>query len=53
METYDQICLRLTQTTCKKKTHRIVIEAMDKYGDNVLIQNKKENNKWHRKSQLS
>ena len=53
METYDQICLKLIQTTCKKKTHHIVIEAMNTYGDNVLILNKKENNKWHKKSQLS
>ena len=53
METYDQICLKLTQTTCKKKTHHIVIKALDKYGDNVSILNKKENNKWHKKSQLS
>ena len=44
METYDKICLRLTQTTCKKETHRIAIVAMYKYGEfnNLLIQNNKE-----------
>ena len=53
METYNQICLRLTQTTCKKETHCIATRAMFKYGEfnNVLIHNKKENNKWHKKSQ--
>ena len=52
MENYDKICLSLAQTTCKKETHRIATRAMYKYGElsNVLIQNKKENNKWHRKS---
>ena len=43
METYDQICLRLTQTTCKKETHRIATKAMNQYGEfkHVLIQNKR------------
>ena len=52
MENYEQICSRLTLATCKKETHRIATRAMYKYGElsNVLILNKKENNKWHRKS---
>ena len=43
METYDQICLKLTQTTCKKRTHHIATRAMNKYGEfkHVLIQTKR------------
>ena len=44
METYNQICRKLMRTTCKKETHRIVIKAMEKYGEfkTMLFNNKRK-----------